>query len=108
MVCTPPLCHRLAGKLNLVNSPCLLATTLVPAWDTGNEPAMSVLICLKSTTDVPCRDGAVKCEPGLTGESYRPDLLLECRKKSILYITELTVGFKTNLESNAHRKRDKY
>ena len=43
-----------------------------------------------------------------TGESYRPDLLLESRNKSILYIIELTVGFESNLESNAHRKKTKY
>ena len=44
----------------------------------------------------------------VTGESYRPDLLLESRNKSILYIIELTVGFESNLESNAHRKKTKY
>ena len=41
----------------------------------------------------------------ITGERYRPDLLLENTNKSVLYIIELTVGFDSNLESNAHRKK---
>ena len=43
-----------------------------------------------------------------TEESYRPDLLLESRNNSILYIIELTIGFESNFESNAHRKKIKY
>ena len=44
----------------------------------------------------------------ITGERYRPDLLLENTNKSVLYIIELTIGFESNLESNAHRKKTKY
>ena len=34
----------------------------------------------------------------ITGERYRPDLLLENTDKTVLYIIELTVGFESNLE----------
>ena len=44
----------------------------------------------------------------ITGERYRPDLLLENTDKTVLYIIELTVGFESNLESNARRKKTKY
>ena len=43
----------------------------------------------------------------ITGESYRPDLLL-LTDKNILYILELTVGFKTNIQNNSDRKATKY
>ena len=43
----------------------------------------------------------------LTGDSFRPDLLLAIRKKC-LYILELTVGFESNLQVNANRKYQKY
>ena len=43
----------------------------------------------------------------LTGESLRPDMLLNIEDKC-LYIIELTVGFETNLERNAQRKEFKY
>ena len=39
---------------------------------------------------------------------FRPDLLLENTDKTVPYIIELTVGFESNLESNAHRKKTKY
>ena len=42
----------------------------------------------------------------ITGESYRPDRLLT--DKNILYILELTVGFKTNIQNNSDRKATKY
>ena len=40
----------------------------------------------------------------LTGDVYRPDLLLVTPDKS-LYIVELTVGYETNLHKNVVRKR---
>ena len=43
----------------------------------------------------------------LTGDVYRPDLLLVTPDKS-LYIVELTVGYGTNLNKNVVRKREKY
>ena len=43
----------------------------------------------------------------ITGDNLRPDLLLTTAN-NILYILELTVGFETNLEVNARRKREKY
>ena len=43
----------------------------------------------------------------LSGYSLRPDLLLTISKKC-LYILELTVGFETNLLTNAVRKAKKY
>ena len=43
----------------------------------------------------------------LTGDVYRPDLLLVTPDKS-LYIVELTVGYGTNLHKNVVRKREKY
>ena len=43
----------------------------------------------------------------LTGDVYRPDLLLVTPGKS-LYIVELTVGYETSLHKNVARKREKY
>ena len=43
----------------------------------------------------------------ITGDSLRPDLLLETADK-ILYILELTIGFETNIKCNAERKEAKY
>ena len=43
----------------------------------------------------------------LTGESFRPDMLLSIEDKC-LYIVELTVGFETNLQRNSQRKEIKY
>ena len=43
----------------------------------------------------------------LSGYSLRPDLLLTISKKC-LYILELTVGFETNMLTNAVRKAKKY
>ena len=43
----------------------------------------------------------------ITGESYRPDLLL-LTDKNLLYILELTVGFETNIQNNSDRKATKY
>ena len=43
----------------------------------------------------------------ITGESYRPDLLL-LTDKNILYILELAVGFRTNMQNNSDRKATKY
>ena len=42
-----------------------------------------------------------------TGENYRPDLLFLIQSKS-LYVLELTVGFESNLNKNAMRKKEKY
>ena len=43
----------------------------------------------------------------ITGDNLRPDLLLRT-KENILYVVELTIGFETNLNCNAERKRLKY
>ena len=43
----------------------------------------------------------------ITGDQLRPDMLLSIGK-TILYMIELTVGFETNLNSNAERKHEKY
>ncbi|CAB4007496.1 Hypothetical predicted protein [Paramuricea clavata] len=43
----------------------------------------------------------------LTGDTYRPDLLLSLSNGS-LYVVELTVGYETNLENNVNRKKAKY
>ena len=43
----------------------------------------------------------------ITGDDLRPDLLLKT-KDNCLYILELTIGFETNLNNNAERKRLKY
>ena len=43
----------------------------------------------------------------LTGDELRPDLLITLEDKCI-YILELTVGFESNLLTNATRKRQKY
>ena len=43
----------------------------------------------------------------ITGDSFRPDLLLLTDNK-ILYILELTVGFETNMQINSDRKTAKY
>ena len=42
----------------------------------------------------------------ITGDTYRPDLLLSCSNGS-LYVVELTVGYETNLENNVKRKKAK-
>ena len=44
----------------------------------------------------------------ITGDSYRPDLLVHLQPNDCLYVIELTVGFESNLESNIIRKREKY
>ena len=43
----------------------------------------------------------------ITGDQLRADMLLSIGKTT-LYVTELTVGFETNLNSNAERKHEKY
>ena len=43
----------------------------------------------------------------LTGDTYRPDLLLSC-SNGYLYVVELTTGYETNLKNNVKRKKDKY
>ena len=43
----------------------------------------------------------------LTGESLRPDMLVNIEDKC-LYIIELIVGFETNFKRNAERKEIKY
>ncbi|CAB3992804.1 Hypothetical predicted protein, partial [Paramuricea clavata] len=43
----------------------------------------------------------------ITGDTYRPDLLLSLSNDS-LYVVELTVGYETNLENNVNRKKAKY
>ena len=43
----------------------------------------------------------------ITRDSFRPDLLLVTSDHR-LFILELTVGYETNLDVNANRKREKY
>ena len=43
----------------------------------------------------------------VTGDQLRPDMPLSIGKTT-LYMIELTVGFETNLNSNAERKHEKY
>ena len=40
----------------------------------------------------------------LTGDTYRPDLLLSCSTGS-LYVVELTTGYETNLKNNVNGRR---
>ena len=40
----------------------------------------------------------------ITGDTYRPDLLLSLSNGS-LYVVELTVGYETNLENNVNGKK---
>ena len=44
----------------------------------------------------------------ITGDRYCPDILLTSSNNSLLYITELTVGYESNLEANIRRKNIKY
>ena len=43
----------------------------------------------------------------ITGEQVRSEMLLSTAN-NILYIIELTVGFKTNIDNNACRRYEKY
>ena len=43
----------------------------------------------------------------ITGDNYRPDLLFLIQSKC-LYVLELTVGFESNFNNNAARKKEKY
>jgi hypothetical protein len=43
----------------------------------------------------------------ITGDAYRPDLLLSLSNGS-LYVVELTAGYETNLENNVKLKKAKY
>ena len=66
----------------------------------------SSLQCIKGATlfvDLP----SFPSPSVITGDSLRPDLLLETADK-ILYILELTIGFETNVKCNAERKEAKY
>ncbi len=48
-----------------------------------------------------------KCPSIITGDAYRPDLLLITPDRC-LYVVELTVGFENNLHNNVERKKNKY
>ena len=43
----------------------------------------------------------------ITGENYRPDLFFLIQSKC-LYVLELTVGFESDFNNNAVRKKEKY
>ena len=43
----------------------------------------------------------------VTGDTFRPDLLLASPNKSLLYVVELTVGYESNLHKNIVRKKNK-
>ena len=53
--------------------------------------------------DLPC----LQSPSIITGDNFRPDLVFLSPDNKI-YILELTVGFETNLEVNAERKRAEY
>ena len=66
----------------------------------------STLQCIKNSTmyaDLP--DFLSPCI--ITGDHLRPDMLISTGSATI-YIIELTVGFDTNINLNAERKKDKY
>ena len=45
----------------------------------------------------------------ITGDRFRPDLLLTSSNNSLLYyVVEFTVGYESNLESNIREKKIKY
>ncbi len=48
-----------------------------------------------------------KCLSIITGDAYRPDLLLITPDRC-LYVVEFTVGFENNLHNNVERKKNKY
>ena len=68
-------------------------TTCIVTLTLNKVITISLLLCLS-----PCI---------ITGDQLRPDMLLSIGK-TMLYVIELTVGFETNLNSNAERKREKY
>ena len=44
----------------------------------------------------------------ITGDTFRPDLILYNRHNNKIHILELTVGFESNLKINSDRKLNKY
>ena len=74
----------------------------------------SVLLCLsKSLSYLP--DSSIYADlpsfpsPNLiSGETFRPDIILHNKHINAIYILELTVGFVSNLMINAERKLNKY
>ena len=44
----------------------------------------------------------------ITGDTFRPDLILHNRHNNKIHILELTVGFESNLKINSDRKLNKY
>ena len=66
----------------------------------------STLQCIKNSTMYADLPGFLSpCI--VTGDHLRPDMLISTDSASI-YIIELTVGFETNINLNAERKKDKY
>ncbi|CAB4017464.1 Hypothetical predicted protein [Paramuricea clavata] len=70
-------------------------------------------------TKASCKNFLNKCKllvdlPGfespsiITGDEYRPDLLVFTSSDTHLYVVELTVGFESNLTNNFNRKKAKY
>jgi len=49
-----------------------------------------------------------KSPSSITGDEYRPDLLLATKQDECLYVLELTVGYESNLQKNISRKKAKY
>ena len=44
----------------------------------------------------------------ISGDTFRPDLILHNKHTNAIYILELTVGFESNLKTNSERKLNKY
>ena len=74
----------------------------------------SVLLCLsKSLSYLP--DWSIYADlpsfssPSLiSGDTFRPDLILHNKHTNAIYILELTVGFESNLKTNSERKFNRY
>ena len=54
-----------------------------------------------------CGSPGIQSPSIITGETYRPDLLLSISNEC-LCIVELTVGYESNLYNNIKRKQSKY
>ena len=44
----------------------------------------------------------------ISGDTFRPDLILHNKHTNAIYILELTVGFESNLKTISERKLNKY
>ena len=67
----------------------------------------SVLLCLSKSLSH-WTDWSFPSPCLITGDSFRPDLILHNKHNSKIHILELTVGFESNLKINSDRKLSKY